>query len=167
VSVAARRGSVGWDDVNAERAYRPQRAYSASKIALGLFALELDRRSRAEGWGITSNLAHPGVAPTNLLAAQPVYGREADTGAVRLIRRLSARGILVGTPETAALPALFAATSPEAEGGRFYGPSGPGHLGGAPAEQRLYPPLRDAAAAARVWDESLRMTGVALPVEQR
>lgn len=166
VSVAARSGAIDWDDLQSERQYHAQRAYSASKIALGLFGLELDRRSAAAGWGITSNLAHPGVAPTNLLAAQPGYGRAADTGAVRLIRRLSARGILVGTPETAALPALLAATGPDAAGGRMYGPSGPGHLGGAPAEQALYRPLRDAAEAARVWEVSERQAGVVLPEPQ-
>jgi NAD(P)-dependent dehydrogenase (short-subunit alcohol dehydrogenase family) len=164
VSVAARSGAIDWDDLGAERRYRAQSAYSASKIALGLFGLELDRRSAASGWGISSNLSHPGVAPTNLLAAQPGYGRAADTGAVRLIRWLSARGILVGTPATAALPALLAATGPGAAGGRMYGPSGPGHLGGAPAEQPPYPPLRDAAEAARVWEVSEQQTGVCLPV---
>lgn len=164
VSVVARSGRIDWDDLGAERRYRAQAAYRSSKIALGLFGLELDRRSAAGGWGISSNLAHPGVAPTNLLAAQPGYGRETDTAAVRLIRRLSARGILVGTPETAALPALLAATGRAAEGGRMYGPSGPGHLGGAPAEQTPYPPLRDTAEAARVWEVAERQTGVLLPV---
>ncbi|SEA56824.1 SDR family oxidoreductase [Leifsonia sp. 21MFCrub1.1] len=164
VSVAARSGAIDWDDLAAERRYRAQAAYSASKIALGLFGLELDRRSSAGGWGISSNLAHPGVAPTNLLAAQPGYGRAADTGAVRVIRWLSARGILVGTPETAALPALLAATGPDARGGRMYGPSGPGHLGGAPAEQALYAPLRDVREAARVWEVSEQQVGVPLPV---
>lgn len=56
-----------------------------------------------------------------------------------MIRALSHRGILVGTPETAALPALMAAVGP---GGRFHGPSGPGGLGGPPAELRLYRPVR-------------------------
>lgn len=167
VSIAARRGAIDWDDLNAERAYRPQQAYSASKIALGLFGLELDRRSAANGWGIVSNLSHPGVAPTNLLAAQPGYGRTADTGAVRVIRWLSERGVLVGTPETAALPALLAATGDDAAGGKLYGPSGPGRLGGAPAEQTLFPPLRDAAEAARVWEVSQRQTGIALPAAAR
>jgi NAD(P)-dependent dehydrogenase (short-subunit alcohol dehydrogenase family) len=164
VSVVARSGAIDWDDLGAGRPYRAQAAYRASKIALGRFGLELDRRSAAAGGGISSNLAHPGVAPTNLLAAQPGYGRAADTGAVRMIRWLSARGLLVGTPETAALPALLAATGPQAEGGRMYGPSGPGHLGGAPAEQTPYPPLRDAAEAARVWEVSEQQTGVSLPV---
>ncbi|RDV43751.1 short chain dehydrogenase [Leifsonia sp. ku-ls] len=167
VSIAARRGAIDWDDLDAERAYRPQRAYSASKIALGLFGLELDRRSAANGWGIVSNLSHPGVAPTNLLAAQPGYGRAADTGAVRVIRWLSRRGLLVGTPESAALPALLAATGGDAAGGKLYGPSGPGRLGGAPADQPLFAPLRDAAEAARVWEVSQRQTGISLPAAVR
>lgn len=82
---------------------RPAR-YSQSKIAFGLFGLELDRRSRADGRGITSNLSHPGVAPTYPLAARPEVGRARDTLSVRVIRALSRRGILLGTVETALLP---------------------------------------------------------------
>ncbi|EGD41293.1 oxidoreductase, short-chain dehydrogenase/reductase family [Nocardioidaceae bacterium Broad-1] len=163
VSIAARRGAINWDDPNWEQSYNVMRAYSQSKVAVGLFGLELDRRSRAGGWGITSNLSHPGVAPTNLLAARPEIGRTTDTFSVRMIRWLSARGILLGTPETAALPALLAATSPEATGGRMYGPSGPGNLGGAPAEQPLYRPMVSAEDAARLWEVSERLTRVALP----
>ncbi|MGI5216706.1 SDR family oxidoreductase [Nocardia sp. CA-290969] len=158
ISIAARRGTINWDDLNWERDYNGDRAYSQSKIAFGLFGLELDRRSKAHGWGITSNLSHPGVAPTNLLAARPELGRSSDTPRVRLIRALSSRGILMGTVETAPLPALMAATDPTAEAGRLYGPSGPGHLGGAPAEQKLYPPLRSAADAARIWEVSEQLT---------
>jgi NAD(P)-dependent dehydrogenase (short-subunit alcohol dehydrogenase family) len=160
LSIAASRGAIDWDDINGERSYDGMKAYSRSKIALGLFALELDRRSEAGGWGITSNLAHPGVAPTSLLAARPEVGRDADTRGVRVIRALSARGILVGTVRTAQLPALHAATSPGARRGGLYGPSGPGHLGGGPAEQKLFRPLRDAEQAARVWDVSEDLTGV-------
>lgn len=161
ISIAARRGAINWDDLNWERSYHGQRAYSQSKIAFGLFGLELDRRSRAEGWGITSNLSHPGVAPTNLLAARPELDRDEDTRAIGLIRALSARGILIGTVETAKLPALMAATDPAAEGGALYGPRGLGHLGGPPAEQRLYPPLRSPEDATRIWEISERLTETA------
>jgi NAD(P)-dependent dehydrogenase (short-subunit alcohol dehydrogenase family) len=153
VSVAAASGEIVWDDLDAERSYDGMRSYRQSKIAMGLFGLELDRRSRAGGWGITSALSHPGVAPTSLLAARPEVGRSRDTTSVRVIRLLSRIG-LTGTPDSAALPALLAATAPDA-GGRMYGPRGPGHVGGAPAEQRLYRPLRDEAEAARVWEVSL------------
>jgi NAD(P)-dependent dehydrogenase (short-subunit alcohol dehydrogenase family) len=159
VSVAANRGAINWDDLNWERSYYGMRAYSQSKIALGLFGLELDRRSRAEDWGITSNLSHPGVAPTSLLSARPELGRGGDTVSVRLIRWLSARGLGVGTPETAALPALYAGSSAEAHGGRFYGPDGVGHLGGAPGEQKLFSRLTGGAEAARIWEVSEHLTG--------
>ncbi|MGW0909567.1 SDR family oxidoreductase [Streptomyces sp. NPDC002853] len=160
VSVAAKQNAINWDDLNWERSYDGMKAYSQSKIALGLFGLELDRRSQADGWGITSNVAHPGVAPTNLLAARPEVGRAKDTMGVRLIRALSARGIVVGTVHTAQLPALYAATSPDAERGGFYGPRGPGHMGGPPAEQKLYPRLRGTGEARRVWQVSEELTKV-------
>lgn len=164
VSIAANQGAINWDDLNWERSYDGMRAYSQSKIALGLFGLELGRRSDANGWGLTSNLAHPGVAPTSLLAARPELGRAGDTRTVRAIRWLSARGILVGTPESAALPALYAATSPHAEAGRLYGPKGPGHLGGLPAEQTMYSRLRSEDDARRVWQLSEELTAAPFPV---
>lgn len=159
-SIAARRGAIAWDDLSSERAYDGMRAYRQSKIAFGLFGLELSRRSAAAGWGLSSAISHPGVAPTSLLAARPEVGRTSDTAGVRMIRRLSAIG-LAGTPESAGLPALLAATAPDADG-RFYGPRGPGNAAGAPGEQRLWAPLRDTDAAARVWEVSQELTGVAL-----
>lgn len=159
VSVAARSGAVHWDDLNGETSYNANRAYSQSKIALGLFGLELDRQSRAQGWDITSNLSHPGVAPTSLLSARSELGRDRDTPAVSLIRRLSRAGILLGTADSASLPALLALTAPDA-GGQLFGPDGFGHLGGGPAAHQLYRPLRDRAEAARVWQVSQELTGV-------
>ena len=163
ISVAANQRSINWDDLNWEKSYSGGGAYSQSKIAFGLFGLELHRRSEAGGWGITSNLAHPGVAPTNLLAARPEVGRAKDTAGVRVIRALSRSGILLGTVESAALPALFAATSPDARGARLYGPSGPGHLGGAPAEQDVYSRLGSVDDAARIWSRSEELTGTSYP----
>ncbi|MFI5959405.1 SDR family oxidoreductase [Cryptosporangium sp. NPDC051539] len=162
LSVAANGRAINWDDLNWEKSYKGGDAYSQSKIAFGLFGLELDRRSRAAGWGITSNIAHPGVAPTNLLAARPEVGRGKDTAAVRVIRALSRVGLL-GTPESAALPALMAATSPDARGGRFYGPGGLGHLSGAPAEQDVYSRLRSEDEARRIWQISEELTGTSFP----
>lgn len=162
ISVAAGRNAMHWDDVNWERSYDGMKAYSQSKIAFGLFGLELDRRSRAAGWGITSNLSHPGIAPTSLLAARPEVGRSRDTAGVRMIRVLSRLGVLAGTVASAQLPALLAVTAPDA-GGLLFGPRGPGNLSGAPAEQELYPALRSAEDAARTWDLSQELAGVTFP----
>jgi NAD(P)-dependent dehydrogenase (short-subunit alcohol dehydrogenase family) len=165
ISIAANQGGISWDDLNWEHSYDGMRAYSQSNIALGLFGLELDRRSRAGGWGITSNLSHPGVAPTSLLAARPELGRGGDTGARRVIGALSRRGILVGTAASAALPAVLAAVAPDAGASRFYGPGGPGHLGGAPTEQRLYSRLRSLDEASRVWQASEEMVGLVIAAD--
>jgi len=42
----------------------------------------LGARSGQDGWGATSNLSHPGISPTNLLAVQPAptWTRPADCG---------------------------------------------------------------------------------------
>jgi NAD(P)-dependent dehydrogenase (short-subunit alcohol dehydrogenase family) len=156
ISVAANSNAINWDDLNWERSYDGMRAYSQSKIALGLFALELSRRSHRYGWGITSNLSHPGVAPTSLLAARPEVGRARETAGRRLIGALSARGILLGTAESAALPAIQAVTI--GQDATFYGPSGPGHLGGPPAAQKLYSRLHGEQDAERVWAISEKLT---------
>lgn len=158
-SVAAKRGAINWPDLNWERRYDGMGAYRQSKIACGLFGLELSRRSAVAGWGITSNISHPGVAPTNLLAARPEIGRPGDTAGVRLIRWFSARGILFGTVESAGLPALTAAIAPGGDG-RFYGPQGPGNVGGRPGEQQLWKPLRSTEEASRMWVASEQLTGV-------
>lgn len=163
VSISANQNSINWNDLEWTDGYNGMHAYSQSKIALGLFAVELARRSEAHGWGISSTLSHPGIAPTSLLAARPELDRGSDTTGVRVIRWLSARGILVGTPETAALPALYAATSPDALPGRLYAPGGPGHLGGAPAEQKLFSRLEGRDDARRIWQVSEELTKLRFP----
>lgn len=159
-SVAARSGRINWDDLNWERSYDGMAAYRQSKIAFGQFGLELDRRSRAAGWGITSVISHPGVAPTSLLAARPEVGRSRDTAQVRIIRLTSRLGIGAGTVDSAKLPALLAATGPDVVGGTYYGPQGPGNAGGPPGEHAIWAPLANTEEAARTFDKSAELTGV-------
>ncbi|MDG4760581.1 SDR family NAD(P)-dependent oxidoreductase [Micromonospora sp. WMMD710] len=91
----------------------------ASKLATLHFGLELDRRSRAGGWGI-----------------------------------------LVHSVDAGLLPALYAATSAQARGGRFYGPDGLGQFTGRPTELAVYRSARDTDDAARLWRVSERLVGV-------
>lgn len=154
-SIAARRGDVLWDDLDSERSYDGMAAYASSKIAVALFGRAMDAASRAAGWGITSNLSHPGVSPTNLLAAQPGLGRERELLGRRVIRALSHVGV-TATVESAARPALLAATATNA-GDAFFGPSRT--TAGAPGRRRMWHPFDDADAATRMWDETLRILG--------
>ncbi|MFL1431883.1 MULTISPECIES: SDR family oxidoreductase [unclassified Nocardiopsis] len=162
-SAAAGSGRVDPADLRGTGGYAPVRAYGASKLAQLLFALELDRRSRAHGWGVVSNAAHPGTVYTNLYSAGPNLGRAKPSPVAGVMRTLSRAGVFVQTPRAGALPALLAATRPEAGGGRFYGPDGPGHFTGSAAEQRIYRSARDPELAARVWEATLQATGVDIP----
>jgi NAD(P)-dependent dehydrogenase (short-subunit alcohol dehydrogenase family) len=161
-SVAVDGQSVHWDDLQWEHSYAPQASYASSKIAVSLFGMELDRRSIAGKWGIVSNVSHPGVAATNLLAAHPEMGRATDGMAVRLIRTLARMGVL-GTAETGMLPALYAVADPRASGGKFYGPNGFRNVRGRPAELSPYRSISDEDAARRLWTISEELSGVYFP----
>jgi len=70
-SLSHRMGRIDFDDLQAERGYAPWKAYSQSKLALLIFALELQRRSDMARWGLTSLAAHPGWALTNFYSNGP------------------------------------------------------------------------------------------------
>jgi NAD(P)-dependent dehydrogenase (short-subunit alcohol dehydrogenase family) len=148
-SLVHRSGKIDFDDLQSERKYRPMAAYGQSKLAMILFALELQRRSDAGNWGIMSNAAHPGYARTELIANGP--GADAW---------LSRFGRVVLEPwashsaAAGALPTLFAATSPEARGGAYYGPNGFYELKGPPAPAKMSRAALDPATAARLWSVS-------------
>lgn len=158
-SIAARSATINWDDLNWERSYDVMKAYSQSKLAVALFARELEARSRAGGWGITSNIAHPGISPTNLLAAQPGLGRPKDSAGRRLIGVLARLGI-AGTVDSAAQPGLVAAAGSDAGGDQFFGPKRV--IGGPPTEVGMWKPMRRMDDARRLWDASEHLTGVRL-----
>ncbi|MET0221720.1 MAG: SDR family oxidoreductase [Tardiphaga sp.] len=150
-STVHRVGVVDFDDLQGERSYRPWKAYSQSKLAMLMFALELQRRSDVAGWGLISNAAHPGSSRTDLISNGPGNG-----GLIGLISRLLRP--LGHSAAAGALPTLFAATAPAAVGGGYYGPSGIFELSGPPAAARIVRG-QDAAAAARLWDVSAVLTG--------
>jgi NAD(P)-dependent dehydrogenase (short-subunit alcohol dehydrogenase family) len=161
VSIAANQNAINWDGLNWERSYNGQ---GLQPVEDRVRALRSGTQPAQREWPLGHHQQHlsPGVAPTSLLAARPEVGRDKDTLGVRVIRFLSARGILLGTVESAKFPALYAATSPDARPGRFYGPSGPFHLGGPPAEQKLYSRFTSTQEAARVWQTSEQLTGLSL-----
>ncbi|WP_375785481.1 SDR family oxidoreductase [Bradyrhizobium sp. Pha-3] len=153
-SLAHRSGAINFDDLQARRSYAPWRAYCQSKLAMLMFALELQRRSAINGWGLMSNAAHPGYARTELIPNGP--GTESLSW--RLGRYL--QPFMSHSAAAGALPTLFAATSPAAEPGGYYGPDGFYELKGPPKPARIMPHARDAAVAARLWDISAALTGV-------
>ncbi len=152
-SIAAARGTLDFDDLQSERSYNPYASYSQSKLAGLMFALELQRRSEAQGWGIRSIAAHPGVAVTELIERGPgldsAFGR--NWAKERERYHSAAQG---------ALPTLYAATAAEAQPGAYYGPTGEGEKRGPLGLASVPAAAKDAAAASRLWTLSERLSGV-------
>jgi NAD(P)-dependent dehydrogenase (short-subunit alcohol dehydrogenase family) len=152
-SLAHHGAAIHFDDPTFQRRYSPWQAYGQSKLAVLMFALELQRRSDAAGWGLRSMAVHPGFARTALIADGP--GENAILGAASRLLRPVGQSASAG-----ALPTLYAATSAEAVGGGFYGPDGPLEVRGNVAPARMARQARNADAARRLWTLSERLTGV-------
>lgn len=153
-SLAHRSGTIDFDDLQSSRSYRPWPAYCQSKLAMLMFALELQRRSDASGWGLMSLAAHPGYARTDLIANGPGTGT-LQWRVGKLLQPFISQSAAAG-----ALPTLFAATSAAAEPGGYYGPNGFYELKGATRAAKIMAQARDLAAASRLWDVSAALTGV-------
>jgi NAD(P)-dependent dehydrogenase (short-subunit alcohol dehydrogenase family) len=142
VSSGAHSGShLDFADLQGERSYDGNRAYSQSKLANVLFTYELARRLR--GTGNTANCLHPGVIATRLLA--DYMGVPAAGGA--LARTFGAK------PEKGAETIVYLASSQEVEGvtGKYFVNKKP-----VTSSRESY----DEAAARRLWEVSERLTGI-------
>ncbi len=152
-SFMAYAGRFDWNDLQSEK-YTPVRSYGLSKLAILSFAHELQRRSDAHGWGLLSDAAHPGFTRTNLQTSGPRRGKPPRSP--REYHRTPFWQLI----ETGILPALYAATSPDAAPGGYYGPDGFLGLTGGSHRAREPRAARNAADAARLFDESARLSGV-------
>ncbi|GAA4185464.1 SDR family oxidoreductase [Gryllotalpicola kribbensis] len=161
-SGTANFGRIRFDDLNwTRRRFSPQRAYAQSKLADLLLARQLAVIAEQRGWDLLSTAAHPGYTRTNLQTAGRNLGR-ADSEQLPPIRRtlLPSQGV-----EPGAEPLLFAATSPDAEQGAYYGPGGrlglvgPTHRAGIPRS------ARSLEVAQRLWRAAEELTGTTLTRE--
>jgi len=155
-SLAHRSGRIDFDDLQSERSYEPMRAYRQSKLAMLMFARELQRRAGERGWKLSSIAAHPGWSATGIVLngmGTGLRGRLIQAG-FNLVAQSAAAG---------AKPILFAALAPGAQPGGYYGPAHLGETRGPPAASRVMPHAQDAAAAARLWAVSEALTRVKLP----
>jgi NAD(P)-dependent dehydrogenase (short-subunit alcohol dehydrogenase family) len=161
-SLAARTGGINFDDLQWEKRYNPTRAYSQSKSANLMFALELDRRSRRAGWGIMSNAAHPGLTKTNLQLSGPSQGKDSPTLLERFYRvSRQVTPFMWQEVDDGILPALYAAVSPDALGGEFYGPLGFLEMaGGGVTQAKILDRAKNEADGRRLWEMSEHLTGV-------
>jgi NAD(P)-dependent dehydrogenase (short-subunit alcohol dehydrogenase family) len=158
-SIAHKRGRLNFDDLQSERRYSPMAAYAQSKLGDLMFAFELDRRLRAAHVAVVSIGCHPGVAQSNLFK---VGSGKGIAGVAQNAIRWTIR-TLMNSQLDGAIPTLFAATSPQAVGGGYYGSQGFQEMrGGDVGVAKVAPQARDEAAAKRLWEVCEELTGVGL-----
>lgn len=129
------------------RKYSDAVAYSDSKLAILLFANELQRRLAAAGSEVRSITAHPGIARTTLVSHDPgIFGR------------VNSLGPLLNDVEHGALPTLFAATE-DIPGGTYVGPDGFASIKGYPKVRKPSAAARDPHKAKALWDATAALVG--------
>lgn len=140
-SVGHRSGTMDFNDLGYEHGYKIMRAYSRSKLANVLFALDLARR--VEGTGITSNCLHPGAVDSNIWSGAPWYAQPI----IKVLRKLAFISVEKGGSyivDLAANPAFEKVNGKYFEEGVMKDPA---------------PLARDGALARRLWEVSATMVG--------
>jgi retinol dehydrogenase 14 len=141
-SGAHARGRIDFDDLQGERSYSGQRAYSQSKLANVMFTYEVARR--LHGTGVTATVLHPGVIRTS-------FGTEDQAAYLAVMIRVAR--LFMKTPAQGAGTPIYLASSPRVEGitGRYFVNRKP-----KTSSKASY----DTAAAARLWQVSTDLAGL-------
>jgi NAD(P)-dependent dehydrogenase (short-subunit alcohol dehydrogenase family) len=116
-TVAAVHVTMDFGNWLSQQRYSAGKIQSWSKLAMLLFAFELDRKARVNSWSIAAFAAHPGVPASNLQNNGPSLGRPHLTLTTRI--GVTVTGSVGQSTAAGALPLLGAATDPAAAGGRL------------------------------------------------
>ncbi|MEV6201149.1 SDR family oxidoreductase [Streptomyces sp. NPDC051771] len=153
-SGTANRARIDFDDLQSARRYSPTRAYAQSKLADMLMMTHLADLAAAHGRPLLSAGAHPGYTRTNLMTSGPTL----NGGRPGLVESLLYKIVPSQGAEQGAEPLLYAATSPDATPGGYYGPRWA--MVGPTRATPLPRSARDKDVAARLWREAEELVGV-------
>lgn len=149
LSSVAHRGSViDFENFRLEKEYDNWREYGQSKLADLIFALEFDKRLKANGNQLISLSAHPGYTSTDLQ---------------RHIDPVFLQGIETMNAKRGAQSILTACLSENAKGGQYWGPDGPEEHIGNPALAKIDKSAQNQELNAKLWDWAKEATETNFP----
>ena len=156
-------GSMGYDmgiktikfeDLNWDKDYTPNNAYSQSKLAQLISVYELQARLEKSGKNDVKAFAcHPGSSRTNLINSSGSF-------MMKFIFNLMKLSPLTQSAEKGAYPQVMCATEPNLDQSSFYGPTGRSNWTGPVGAHKIEPHAKDKAVAKRLWELSEKETGV-------
>lgn len=145
--------TIHFEDMNWNKGYQQNTAYSQSKLAQMMFAYELQDRLRAANKeGVEVYVCHPGSSKTSLI-------QTSGNLMTRFAFGLMALSPMVQSAEKGAYPQLMCATEDGLEERAFYGPTGRMEFVGPVGEGTLEPYAYEKSVMQRLWEESEKATG--------
>ena len=144
--------TIQFDDMNWEKNYSANPAYSQSKLAQMLFAYELKDRIKAANRNVEVYVCHPGSSATSLIST--------SGGLItRLVWWLMTKSPMVQTAEKGAYPEVMCATQDGLQQRALYGPTGRMEFVGPVGKGTLEPHAYDKPVMVRLWERSEKDTG--------
>ena len=144
--------TIRFDDMNWDKGYSANPAYSQSKLAQMMFAYELQDRVKAAGRSVEVYVCHPGASATSLIETSGGLG-------TRIMFKLMSMSPLVQSAEKGAYPEVMCATQDGLEPRALYGPTGRMEWVGPVGRGTLEPHAYDKAVMTRLWARTEKDTG--------
>lgn len=144
--------TIQFDDMNWDKNYRANPAYSQSKLAQMMFAYELQDRVRTAGKSVEVFVCHPGSSATSLI-------KTSGGAATRIIFGLMSLSPMVQSAEKGAYPEVMCATEEGLEQRALYGPTGRMEWVGPVGKGTLEPHAYDKDVMTKLWARSEKETG--------
>jgi len=146
--------TINFDDMNWDKDYNANTAYSQSKLAQIMTIYELqDRLEKAGKTNVKAYACHPGSSRTSLI-------KTSGSLMMRIIFGLMKLSPLTQSAERGSYPELMCATEKDLDQKNFYGPTGRNFWTGPVGAHKLEPHAKDKAVAKRLWNLSEKETGV-------
>ncbi|GJL90660.1 oxidoreductase [Hyphococcus sp.] len=150
-SIAHKYGKINFNDLMLTKGYDPTKAYTQSKLANLMFALELDRKLKAVSSSVSCMACHPGYSNTALQDTGP-------SGFLNALYKLT-NPLMAQPSYNGAIPTVLCAAGTEAVPGAYYGPTGFMEARGPVSDASVAGRARKERVAARLWQESEKLVG--------
>ena len=144
--------TIQFSDMNWDKNYRANPAYSQSKLAQMMFAYELQDKVKEANKRVKVYVCHPGSSATSLISTNGGLG-------TRIMFRLMSLSPLVQSAEKGSYPEVMCATQDGLEQRALYGPTGRMEWTGPVGKGTLEPYAYDKAVMMKLWDRSEKETG--------